>query len=359
MPKLQLSSELRDALRACGPYFLFAGLFSLAINILNLTSPIYMTQVYDRVLGSGSEATLIMLTLACCLALAVLAGLDNVRSAVLIRAGIRFDAALSHRVVSAMVDRANASRGMERGQALRDLDTFRQFITGSTVHALFDAPWSPLYIIVEFLVHPLLGIFATTFAVILFGLAVSNEYLTRKQLGQANEASIRNYAFTESSLRNAEVIRALGMLDGLLRRWGTDRQKLVGMQAIASDRGASINSLIKFLRMFMQSLMLGAGAYLVIERQITPGSMFACTLLLGRALQPIEQTVGAWKFLVSARAAFNRVDRLLTDTPAPVLGMSLPRPNGDLSVDRMTFAPPGSQRAILNNITVAGLALLN
>jgi ATP-binding cassette, subfamily C, type I secretion system permease/ATPase len=350
MTHQKTGSELQRALGACRGYFWAAGLFSAGVNILYLASPIYMLQVYDRVVPSGSIPTLVMLTLALSLALAVMAALDFVRAQILIRAGARLDRVLSERVMAAMVRQANAAPGAGRSQALRDLDTFRQFITGSSFYALFDAPWAPLYIAVIALLHPLLGGLALAFAVILLSLALLNERLTGRMLAEAGEAASRSYAFTEASLRNSHVIDAMGMQEGLLARWSVDRNLLLGAQARASDRGAALLSLIRFLRLAMQSLILGAGAYLVINRDATGGIMFAGMFLLARALTPIDQVVGTWRQLVAARTAYRRIERLLVAHPPAPASITLPRPKGKLAAQSACLYLPGSSRPILHDI---------
>ena len=256
------SEELRRVFAACRGYFVAAGLFSLAINLLYLASPLYMLQVYDRVISSGSEVTLVMLTVALLMAFVALAGLDAVRARVLTRAGIRLDRLLAARVVAATAEQA--SGGGSRSQPLRDFDTFRQFVTGSGIHAIFDLPWAPIYIGVIFLLHPLLGAFAFGSAVVLIAMALVNEWLVKRPLTEANEASARNYSFTEMGLRNAEVVQAMGMMSGFLRRLGRDRVRLLERQTAASDRAAATSSVIRFLRLSMQSIILGLGAYLAI-----------------------------------------------------------------------------------------------
>lgn len=342
--------ELRQLLQACKGYFATAAIFSLAINLLYLSGPLYMMQVYDRVISSGSEITLLMLSIALLLGYAALAGLDAVRARVLTRASVRLDHQMAARVMTAVIDRT-ARGGSTRSQLLRDFDTFRQFITGAGVHAVFDLPWAPIYILVIFAMHPLLGAFALACCVILILLAFLNELAVKSPLSEANEAASRNYIFTEMSLRNTEVVRAMGMTAGLLRRWSRDRIRLIERQVTASDRASTMQSLIRFSRLSMQSLILGVGAYLVIERLTTAGAMFAASILLGRALQPIEQIVGSWRGLVSARGAFLRLRELLNAHPPRETGLTLPRPDGQLSVDGLSFAPPGTSKAILRGVS--------
>ncbi|RWA69480.1 MAG: type I secretion system permease/ATPase [Mesorhizobium sp.] len=343
------SKIVRDALRACRRYFLFAAAFSLAINLLYLASPLYMLQIYDRVVTSGSETTLVMLTLVLLAAFLALAGLDLVRAAILTRASARLDRLLSAKILAASVE--TPSQGASQSQPIRDFDTFRQVITGSGIHALFDLPWSPIYIGIIFLLHSWLGFFALGSSLLLIAMAVLNEYMVRAPLKQANDLATANYNFTEMSLRNAEVIRAMGMIDGLIRRWGRDRGLALKQQGQASDRAALMSGLIRFLRLTMQSLILGLGAYLVIERQITGGSMFAASLLLGRGLQPIEQIVGLWRSLILARTALGRVEKLLDGGTQNERSFNLPKPTGKIAVEQLSFAIPSLQKVLLRDVS--------
>ena len=345
------TDEVRDVLRSCRSYFLTVGVFSLAINLLYLSSPLYMLQVYDRVISSSSVMTLAMLTIALLIAFTALAGLDVVRASVLTRASIRLDRLLAGRVVTAILDSASILGGA-RSQLLRDFDTFRQFITGMGIHALFDLPWAPLYIMVIFILSPIMGGFALACAVLLILMALINERIVRPPMNESNEAASRNYSFTEMSLRNAEVVQAMGMIDGLLRRWSRDRVKMISRQVQASDRAAIMSSMIRFLRLSMQSLILGVGAFLVIERQITVGAMFAASILLGRSLQPIEQIVGSWRNLISAREAYRRIRELLAANPVRAARLELPRPVGHVSVEGLTYAPPRSNKPILKSVSI-------
>ncbi len=344
-------SEMRLAVRRCSGYFVPAALFSAGVNILYLASPLYMLQVYDRVVSSGSVPILVMLTVALLIALIAMAALDHCRARVLVRAGLRLDRLLSERVMTAMVRQANTLPGAAKSQALRDLDTFRQFITGSSFYALFDAPWAPLYIIVIALLHPLLGVIAVVCALILLGLALVNEWMTARLLGEAGEAASRNYSFTEAAIRNSHVIEAMGMLGALLGRWSHDRHGMLAAQAKASDRAAALLSLIRFLRIAMQSLILGAGAYLVIQRDATGGIMFAAMFLLARALAPVDQAVGGWRQLVGARHAYRRLDRLLAAFPPLPASLTLPRPNGKLAAQGASVFLPGLSRPVLRDIS--------
>ena len=342
--------ELPDALRACRKYFVTALIFSLGINLLYLAGPLYMLQVYDRVINSASHVTLLMLTIALLVAFSALAGLDLVRARVLTRASIRLDRLLAGRVLTATMD--GALRGTPpTTQTLRDFDTYRQFITGAGIHAIFDLPWAPIYILVIFMLHPYLGLFALVSAVILIALAVFGQWRIQGPLAESNANSSRSYAFTDMSLRNSEVLQAMGMMPGLLQRWDRDRSRALERQVVASDRAASNASLVRFLRLSMQSLMLGLGAYLVIDRLVTVGAMFAASILLGRALQPVEQIVGSWRNMISARSAFDRVKKLLAANPLRDPALTLPRPAGRLSVEGLVYSISRTQSPILRGIS--------
>jgi ATP-binding cassette subfamily C protein len=344
------TNELRRLTQSCQGYFVTAAIFSLAINLLYLAAPLYMLQVYDRVISSASEITLLMLTFALLLAFMALAGLDAVRARVLTRASVRLDQTIAARVMTAIIHHP-ASAGGVRTQLLRDFDTFRQFVTGTGIHAVFDLPWAAIYIVVIFVLHPSMGAFALGCSILLILVALLNEWLVKPPLTEAGEAASRNYSFTEMSLRNTEVVRAMGMTAGLLQRWSRDRDRMLERQVIASDRAATMQSLIRFLRLSMQSLILGLGAYLVIERLTTVGAMFAASILLGRALQPVEQIVGSWRSLVAARGAFLRVRELLQVNQPHEPELTLPRPEGRVSVEALSFVPRGAAKPVLRGVT--------
>jgi PrtD family type I secretion system ABC transporter len=343
-------SAFSALLHSSGTYFGTAGAFSLAINLLYLAGPLYMLQVYDRAVPSSSHVTLLMLTLALLLSYLALAGLDAARARVLTRASLRLDRRMAPRIMTAIVDRP-AGAGNARSQLLRDFDGLRQFVSGAGIHAIFDLPWAPIYIAVIFMLHWALGAFALASCVVLVVMALINEWLVRSPLAEANTAAAQSYSFTEMSLRNVEVIRAMGMKDGLLGRWARDRDRMLERQVVASDRGATTQSTIRFLRLSMQSVILGLGAYLVIERSATAGAMFAASLLLGRALQPVEQITGAWRTFASVRGALRRLNELFVASPVRDASLSLPRPDGHVTVEGLSFVVPGSSRALLRGVS--------
>lgn len=344
--------RMRRVLGRAMPHFLVAAFFSLAINLLYLTSPLYMLQVYDRVLASGSEATLVALTLVAGLAFLALGLLDAARAQVLNRAGIRIDEVATRLLYPAVFERPAGPHTGQRGQAFRDLDMVREFVAGNGLAALFDLPWLPVYLAILFVLHPVLGLIATAGALLLLALAGLNELLIRRSTGEAVESTIRNHGAMESGLRNVDTIRAMGMLDGLTAVWRRGRGRQIGLQAIARNRGAWIQSVIKIVRLMLQSLMLGAGAWLVIEQQMTAGAMFAGTILATRALAPVEQAVGVWRALISARLAYRRLDRVLEASGAPAgEATALPTPQGTVSVDGLVLAVPGGDKPILKGLS--------
>lgn len=349
----KLPDEILAALRACRPHFVAAALFSMAINLLYLALPIYTSQVYDRVLASGNMATLVMLSLAFVFAIAALAGLESVRARVLNRGGMRLDALLSRRVISASVEQSLISPAIQRAQPLRELDSFRSIVTGSGLTALLDLPWALLFLGVLFVIHPALGGAAVLCAAVLLALAVLNEYMSRKPLADSAQAAMRSYAFAEASLKNAEIIHASGMIDGLLARWRKDRNRMLQAHTLAVDQGSTVLSGIRFVRFSAQALVLGIGAYLAIDRAITPGAMFAASILLGRAMQPIEQIVGLWRQLIAAKQSLFNVSALLASRPPRRPAISPAEPTGQIAVEEVVFVPPGTTRMVINKVSFA------
>lgn len=351
----QSCSELAETLFRLRRTFYALAVFSGVINLLMLTPAIYMLQVYDRALVSSNVTTLLMLTLLTVGLYVLLALLEVVRSSVLIRVGNRLDMMLNQRVFSAAFERNLRRAGGNPAQALQDLSQVRQFLTGSGLFAFFDAPWTPIYLLVIALIHPLLGIVTLIGSLLLVSLAWLTEVSTRKPLTEANQAALASGSFANNSLRNAEVIEAMGMLPALRQRWFGNHLRILDLQTLASDRAAWINGLTRFVRITLQSLILGGGAWLAIQGEITPGMMIACSILSGRALAPVEQVIATWKQLLSSRAAWKRLSALLQEFPARPPAMSLPRPSGRLSVEGAFACAPGSSLPILRGVTF-GLA---
>jgi ATP-binding cassette subfamily C exporter for protease/lipase len=347
-----LRGELRQTIGAFrGVFYAVAG-FSCAINLLMLVPAAYMLQIYDRVLSSRNEVTLYMLTLIM-LGLYVLeALLELIRSKVLIRAGAALDLRLGSRLFDASFERYLQRRGASPGQALGDLTNLRQFLTGKGLFAFFDAPWTPIYLLVIFLLNPWLGAFAVCAVLILFSLAYVNERLTGPLLEEAALAAQSAGDYAAGNLRNAEAIEAMGMLPRLRQRWLARQSRFLFLQAQASDRAASVGAATRFFRLALQSGILGVGALLVIDSQLTPGGMIAASILLGRVLSPVDLAIATWRGLVSARGAYERLQTLLDGYPRRPAATSLPRPSGAVSVENLVVGAPGSRQPILRGINL-------
>lgn len=345
-------NSLQNALKACRDSFISVGCFSLFINALMLVPIFYMLQVYGRVLSSRSLTTLVMLTLIMTLLVVTLGSLEWVRSRIMVRVSTRLDVLLSRQVYKASFKRALDSGGMDASaQSLNDLTGLRQFLSGNGLFAFFDAPWLPIYIAVMFLFHPWFGWVATGSALVLLLLAFINEKLTGPALAQANKEHIGATLYTTKNLRNAEVIESMGMLETLMDRWGRRQRNVLLLQSRASDRGAIISTLSKSFRILVQSLVLGLGAYLAVEQQVGVGLVFAGSVLLGRALAPIDLIIGSWKGFIAARSQYNRLNDILDKQLAQPERMSLPAPQGHVQVENLIVTAPGSKTPIIKNIS--------
>lgn len=327
---------LGGALRACKRHFAWAFLFSALVNVLYLAPTLYMLQVYDRVMATGGVMTLLFITVVVIVALMTLAALDSMRSRLLVRAGLRLDRMLAGEVLGRLISRAKAGPGAPRvGQAMREFDNFRQTLAGPGVLSLFDAPWTPVYLIFCFILHPILGLITLGGGLILLALAVLNERSVKPKIQKAGEAAAAAYVAQETAANSAEVVKALGMRNALVARQLTDRTIATEMQAEAAFAGGKYSGAIKFTRLALQSLALGVGAWLAIERQISAGAVIAASVLLSRALQPLEQLVGAWSGVVQGRAAFQTLVQLFTDYPAEGPRTQLPAPKGLVQVEQV------------------------
>jgi ATP-binding cassette subfamily C protein EexD len=345
--------DLHRALRACRGSFAFAATFSLFVNLMMLSPAVYMLQVYDRVLTSNSESTLLLLTLLLVFVLLVTGALEVLRARILVRVGVRLDEILDERLFQAVFDRALRGQGQGSAQPLADLGTLRQFLTGSGPFAFFDAPWVPFYVAVLFLLHPYFGWLAVCGTAVLAVLAAANELATQRPLRAANHLAVAAGAYVSSNLRHAEAIEAMGMLGPIERRWIERHRAVLQLQARASDRAGLLAAASRTVRLLLQSLVLGLGAYLTIAHVTSPGVMIAAMILAGRALAPIDALIGTWRGFVSARTAYRRLQDLLRAVPARARGMSLPAPRGELSVEGAVVTPPGAVAPVLRGVSFA------
>ena len=345
------ANSLHNALKACRESFLCVGFFSFFINALMLVPTFYMLQVYGRVITSGSLTTLSMLTLIMTGLVITLGCLEWTRSRIMVRVSNRLDMLLSRQVYKASFRRALESGGMDASaQPLNDLTGLRQFLSGNGLFAFFDAPWLPIYIAVMFMFHPWFGWVATGSALLLLLLAFINERLTGPTLAQANKEHIGASLYTTKNLRNAEVIESMGMLETLMERWWNRQKTVLLLQSRASDKGAMISSLSRSFRILVQSLILGLGAYLAVDHQVGAGLVFAGSVLLGRALAPIDLMIGSWKGFIAARSQYARLNAILAKQQAQPERMPLPAPKGDVQVENLSVAAPGSTIPIIKNI---------
>jgi ATP-binding cassette, subfamily C, bacterial exporter for protease/lipase len=312
---------------------------------------LYMLQVYDRVLASRNEMTLVMLTVMIVVAFFIMGVLEFARSFVLIRIASQLDMKLNKRVYAAAFEQNLKRAGGNAGQALQDLTTVRQFLSGNALFAFFDAPWFPIYLIIIFLVHPSLGIFALCGTFIHMALAIWSEKATKKPLAEANSMAVNANNLATNNLRNAEVIEAMGMLHNFTKRWYGLHTRFLNLQAEASEKAGMISATTKFVRVTLQSLILGFAALLVLDGQITSGMMIVCSILMGRVLNPVEQLIGVWRGWSSTKSAYNRLNDLLSANPQRTTGMPLPKPIGMLSLEAITAFPPGSNRAAISNLS--------
>jgi PrtD family type I secretion system ABC transporter len=345
--------RLADVFRPVGGAFVGVLVLSIFANLLVFTSPIYSLQVYDRVLSSRNTMTLAMITLVAIGLYVTYALIDHYRSRSLGEVAVAVDAVIAGPAFEIALAMARAGHPSHRADSLRDADTIRDFVAGGALVALFDAPWTIVFIGVCFFIHLELGIFAVLAGLILLGLSIANEFVTRRALTEAARSSDGSLDRIAATLRNVEVIRALGMTGVVRRRWFADRRRTVHAAATASRRGGTVMVLIKFLRLTVQSTVLGLGAWLVLNGEIGPGTMFAVTIVLGRALAPVEAIVAQWKSVVAARNAWVRLDGRIRALRRTEDRMSFPRPvAGALTVENLFVAPPGSQKPVVRNVSL-------
>lgn len=344
------ANEVLRALRACRAGLGNVALFTAVINVLMLAPALYMLQVYDRVLSSRNEMTLLMLSLMVLGVFAFMGLLEWLRSQVVIRLGTRMDMDLNPRVFEAAYEASLAGHKGAAGQMLADLTALRQFATGQALFAFFDAPWFPVYLLVMFLFSPWLGLMALLGAVLLTLLAWVNERLTQAPFAEAGQLSQQAGLEASANLRNAEVVEAMGMLAPVRQRWARLHHGFLARQNLGSERTAAITALTKTVRLALQSLVLGLGAWLAIEQLISPGMMIAGSILMARVLAPIDQLIGAWRQWSGARLAYQRLSELLRAQPPRPAGMPLPAPLGKLTLEQVGATQPGSSRLCLNNL---------
>ena len=343
-------TPLWGAVSASKGAFIAIALFSCVINLLMLVGPLFMLQVYDRVVTSGSMPTLIALFTLTCALFAIMGLLELVRSRVLVRIGRDIDGRLSDRVFMAALRQNLAKRG-NGGGALRELDTIRQFLSGPGPLTFFDAPWTPIYLIVVFMFHWVLGVAGLIGAGLLAIIAVASELRSRKPLGEAAQAFNASMDLAETGQRNVEVLQAMGMSTAYRERWQQSNQAALNWQTQAADRLGAMGAFSKALRLLLQSAMLGLGAALALQNEISAGTIVAATIIFGRSLAPVEMAINQWRSFVRARLAYHKLNELLRALPEPEERTSLPAPKGHLEIEALRVAAPMSRQMVLNGLS--------
>ena len=342
------AGSLKGAIGACRRHLVYAGVFSAIINLLYIAPTLYMLQVYDRVVPTRGVTTLGFLTFLLLVTIGTLAALETMRTRILVRASARLERAVVRPILSATLSRQLGARAP---QAMRDFDSFRQTVTGPGILALFDAPWTLVYVALCFLLHPLIGTMAVVGSGALIGLTVMTERIVRPRLEAANKAASWFYASQSQSAAANDMIRAMGMQEAVVLRHERERQSVTGLQAEASFTAGRFVGMTKFIRLALQSLALGAAAWLAVGQQISAGAIFAASLLIARAMSPIEQALGSWRQLAEAHNAYGSLQSLLAQCTNETPRTQLPAPVGRLAVEGITVFGPSKELPILHGVS--------
>ena len=344
---------IRDALIACRQSFVAVAVFSAVANVLMLTPAFFMLNIYDKAVANNSLSTLWVLSFLAIFLFFVLGAMEALRSRVLVAISSRLDRLLAgelHKITFETATRVGSHR--LGTQPLTDLNSLRHFLTGTAVFAIFDAPWLPIYLFVLFLFHPLLGWLGVFAAFLLLAIAVINQRKVDPPLEVANELSIANNSATQRALRNSDAVAAMGMLPVIQAQWRERQDNLLSFQEKASNTAGIFNAITKTLRLAVQSAAIAAGAFLVLRQEISPGMLIAGSILVGRALQPVELAVGAWKGFSEAKNQYQRLTKILEVAPQQREKMELPPIAGHVSAKNASVVPPGERRITLQNVTL-------
>ncbi|MEC3859804.1 type I secretion system permease/ATPase [Mesobacterium sp. TK19101] len=344
-------AELKAARRESRPYYWFVAVFSFLVNLLMLTGPIYMLQVYDRVLGSRSEATLLALTLLVAFLYGSMGLLDYVRGRIMGRVAARFQSRLDLRVFDAVMRRAAIRPDELSASGLRDLESVQRLMSSPVLMSLFDIPWTPFFLFGIMLFHPWLGYLAMGGGAILILVTILNQVFTKSPTLKANAVSMRANQVSEQIRNEAEMVQSMGMQKFAFLRWHAARKEALRSQIGSADLLGTFSATTKTFRLFLQSAMLGLGAYLVLAGELTPGAMIAGSILMGRALAPIELAIGQWPLVQAARKGWQNLAQLLSEVPEEQPRTPLPAPRAKLDVQQLTVVPPGQQQAALRIVS--------
>ncbi|MFK7940209.1 MAG: type I secretion system permease/ATPase [Roseovarius sp.] len=343
--------ELRRVRRQSRALYWFVGIFSFFVNLLMLTGPLYMLQVYDRVLGSRSVETLIALSVLVAFLFGMMGLLDYARGRIMARVGARFQGQLEKRVFDAVIRRSAVSQDATAGTGLSDLDSVQRLMTAPVLMALFDLPWTPFFLLGIWIFHPWLGALALIGGLLLVFVTLINQAVTRRPMERAGTSSLEAEALLGQIRSESEMVQAMGMRDAAFQRWSVTREASQDHQLSAADLGGTFTTISKVFRMFLQSAMLGLGAYLVLQQELTAGAMIAGSILLGRALAPIEQVIGQWPLVQRAIRGWKSLALLLGIVRPEDPKTALPKPKAALSVQQLTIVPPGEQQAALKMVS--------
>lgn len=347
----QKQDPMALAIRSCMPGTISVIVISMFINATMLALPLYSMQIYDRVLSSRNETTLLMLTAIVLIFLVLYGVLEYVRSGILLRSSVAFEKVLRRPLFDTMMHAELDPERRQGQQVIRDADVIRDSLASGTLALLCDLPWTPLFVLICYFIHPLLGGIAVGGAVALFGLALLTEILTKKGVDHCSRLSNDASTFAASALRNGEVVRGLGMGDTVLDRWCGQQSAAVAANVASSELTAALVAMSKFTRVAVQTGILAAGAWLAIDKQISPGSMMAASIIIGRALAPVEQIVGQWKRIVACRGAYRRLRALLNDFPQHADKVDLPTPEGAIEIENVFIVPPGAARPAVRGVS--------
>ena len=343
-------SELAKTLYTFKREFLWVGIFSMIANLLMLSPTIYMLQVFDRVMVSQSELTLVFITIIVVVFFCMMAFAEWLRSRLLVRAGIKLDRELNTRVFNASFEAYLRRAHQNPTEAFSNLTNVRQFLTGNGIIALFDAPWTPIYILIVFLLHPLLGIISIVFAAIQLAMAFYGHHMTYASVETSTKADSKSKAYLYSKLKNAEPVEAMGMLSNLRGRWLILHQDNQHKLGIANDKQHRQQAITKFVRYCMQSLTLGAAAMLVIEGELSAGAMIAANVLMARSLQPLDLIVGSWRGFIQARTAFTALEKLMLEHPERDASIQYPEPRGEVALKNLSATTANRDTPILREL---------
>ena len=342
--------ELRRVRRRSRMLYWAVALFSLFANLLMLTGPLYMLQVYDRVLGSGSEETLIALSILVVFLYGVMGILDYTRGRIMARVGARFQEDLDRRVFDAVIRKSAVAPDIKTQSGLADLEAVQRLLTSPVLMAGFDMPWTPVFFAGIFLFHPFLGYLAVGGAVVLVLITLANQMMSREPQGQSTHAGQVAVSMSDQIRNEAEMVQSMGMRDAAFGRWQVARGNALEKQLEAADITGGFSSLTKSLRLFLQSAMLGLGAYLVLQNEMTAGAMIAGSILLGRALAPVELALNQWPLVQRGMRGWDNLSELLGAVAVEKSRTPLPRPKALLIAKSLTVVPPGEKQAALKSV---------